>query len=380
LAQGLRSGVEDRSGDGRITLSDLYKYVHADLAARGKQTPFKRFSGAGDVTIAFRAKADTATAISNPVESALAHPQFEVVPSDIDLGDVDPDEELPPERITVVNRANSTMRWTVEQSHSWIRAEPTDFGAVLHVRPPAGARRANVWFHDTATGALRTVRLRVRVRPMPATAAPSRVDLPGDVQQSTEYSSLLRRQDEASSEVEPNLDVAEKERLYARAREIDKANKLGTSIHPVNLKAGEPLSSGIRRVSPEQRIAALQEVVALLRRVGRAPNGSGFSFLASALDEIAQLFWRFDPQAVPAAEEAVALRRRDVGDKPDTRLATYLRTLSEKLDQAKRSEDTLRIAEEAVSEARRAAGSDPKSKELLATNLAWLAHVRQGLP
>lgn len=55
LAAGLLAGADDHDGDGLVTLSELYDYVHAALAEEGRQVPQKHFSGDGDVAVALRA-------------------------------------------------------------------------------------------------------------------------------------------------------------------------------------------------------------------------------------------------------------------------------------------------------------------------------------
>jgi uncharacterized caspase-like protein len=178
LVEGLRSGAKDR--DGVVTLDDLYDYVHGRLSSSAKQTPFKRFSGAGDLPIALRRLPGRATLVPGLVRPNLVRPELDVSPSEIDLGDVDPNEELPPERVTVVNRGGGSLHWTVDTSCPWVRAEVTDYGAELHLRPPAGATRASVYFGDPVSGAQKTVRLKLRCgthHEMPVEPAPAIVDV-----------------------------------------------------------------------------------------------------------------------------------------------------------------------------------------------------------
>jgi len=175
LVEGLRAGAEDGDGDGRVSLSELYHYVHARLTSAGKQTPVKRFSGTGDVPIALRAHSSRLTDTQGLIQPSVARPELDVFPSEIDLGEVEPEEELPPERVTVVNRGGGSLEWRVETSDPWVRAVITDFGAELRLCPPAGATRANVWFRDLATGAVTTVRVKVRTRAEPrASQEPAR--------------------------------------------------------------------------------------------------------------------------------------------------------------------------------------------------------------
>ena len=174
LAEGLLHGAEDVDGDGLVTLSELYTYVHAALAGVGRPVPQKRFEGDGDVAMALRpTRSSPSRDQPGLVDVASAAPLLDLSDTAIDLGEVDPDEELPPERIAVINRGGGTLDWTVESSAAWLTAVAEDAAAVLHLRPTPGPNRANVYIRDKTTGALKTVRITVRVRPLPAANLPT---------------------------------------------------------------------------------------------------------------------------------------------------------------------------------------------------------------
>lgn len=85
--------------------------------------------------------------------------------TEIDLGEVDADVVLPPERLAVVNRGGGALDWSVESSVDWVRAERVGNDLVVHLRPNPGPNRANVYVRDALTGAITTVRISVRMRP-----------------------------------------------------------------------------------------------------------------------------------------------------------------------------------------------------------------------
>jgi WD40 repeat protein len=186
LAAGLLHGASDNDGDGVVTLSELYDYVHAALAGTGRPVPQKRFEGDGDVAIALREPhADRSRAASGLVDPMVAPPVLDLSDTMIDLGEIGADEDLPPEHIAVINRGGGTLDWTVESSADWIIAVAGEGAVVLHLRPTLGPNRANVYVRDASTGALKTVRITVRVRapvaaPVvpPATAGPE-TEAPG---------------------------------------------------------------------------------------------------------------------------------------------------------------------------------------------------------
>jgi hypothetical protein len=178
LVQGLLDGAEDRDADGVVSLSDVYEYVHAALVESGRQVPQKRFEGDGDVPMALR----TATTVAHPqpelLDPALVEPELDVPETVIDLGEIDSDEVLPPERVAVVNRGGGELQWTVESSADWVAPLAEEHDVVLHLSPVPGPNRANVYIRDTRTGAIKTVRISVRVRSPAAASVPTEAPLP----------------------------------------------------------------------------------------------------------------------------------------------------------------------------------------------------------
>jgi hypothetical protein len=163
LAEGIVNGAEDHDHDGIVTLSELYDYVRTALAAERRQVPQKRFAGDGDVALARRAVEPTARRLPGLVDPASSAPVLDISEMAIHLGDVSSDEDLPPERIAVINRGGGTLDWVAESSADWVQPVAEGSAVVLHLRPRPGPNRANVYVRD-ASGALKTVRVSVRVR------------------------------------------------------------------------------------------------------------------------------------------------------------------------------------------------------------------------
>jgi Caspase domain len=180
VAEGIVNGAEDHDGDGVITLSELYDYVLAALAAEGRgQVPQKRFEGDGDVALARRYREIDEHPLPGLVDPAASAPVLDLSDMAISLGEVGSDEELPPERVAVINRGGGTLDWVAESSDDWVQPVAEGGAVVLHLRPRPGPNRANVYVRD-ASGALKTVRVSVRVREPSPRATGVRTRLPGE--------------------------------------------------------------------------------------------------------------------------------------------------------------------------------------------------------
>jgi hypothetical protein len=185
LVAGVLGGVPDHDGDGLVGLNDLYAYVHARLTAEHRQIPQRSFAGAGDVPVARRPgvpaappeTAQTPGPDASASDPSASDPVLAVSETVIDLGQVDHDEDLPPERIAVVNRGGGDLRWSAECAAGWVTLVRDDYGLLLHLRPGPGTNRANVHVRDDRTGMVKTVRLVVRApavrEPAPARREPS---------------------------------------------------------------------------------------------------------------------------------------------------------------------------------------------------------------
>jgi hypothetical protein len=104
------------------------------------------------------------------VDPAASAPVLDLSETAIHLGEVGRDERLPPERIAVINRGGGTLDWTAESSASWVEPEAQGSAVVLHLHPRPGPNRANIYVRE-AGGALKTIRVSVRVRELASSAA-----------------------------------------------------------------------------------------------------------------------------------------------------------------------------------------------------------------
>jgi hypothetical protein len=174
VVEGMLGRAPDHDGDGLVGLDDLYGYVHARLAAENRQIPQRSFAGTGDVPMARRAEAAVPNAVApeSPGDAALAHPILDVSETVIALDGVGIDEELPPERVAVVNRGGGQLSWSAECTAGWVTLVAEEHGLVLHLRPGPGTNRANVHVRDDRTGMVKTVRLVVRTTESVASPSP----------------------------------------------------------------------------------------------------------------------------------------------------------------------------------------------------------------
>ena len=162
LVEGLLRGAEDHDGDGMITLSDVYDYVHGRLADIGRQVPQKRFEGDGHVALAQRAHA-AAQQHDELLDPAMEDPILDIPVQRLDLGDIEFDTSLPPERVAIVNRGGGALNWTFESASDWIDAQRDGNELVLRLHPERGRHIGNVFVREMSTGVVKTVRVSVNV-------------------------------------------------------------------------------------------------------------------------------------------------------------------------------------------------------------------------
>jgi hypothetical protein len=158
VVAGMLGGAPDHDGDGLVGLNDLYGYVHARLTADHRQIPQRSFAGTGDVPVARRPGGPATVPPAGP------DPVLAVSDTTIDLGEVDAGEDLPPERIAVMNRGGGELRWSADCVAPWVTLARDEHGLLLHLRPGPGTNRANVHVRDDRTGMVTTVRLVIRTR------------------------------------------------------------------------------------------------------------------------------------------------------------------------------------------------------------------------
>lgn len=180
LVEGIRHGANDQDGDGIVTLNDIYDFVYGAVLDAGNRYPVpqKKFHGDGHVALAKRSES-AAEDHEELLDPAHEEPILDVTVPRIDLGEVEPDEAIPPERVSVVNRGGGTLNWTFDDSQAdWVQAERDGNELVLHVRPRIGDRYAAVYVRDTRLDLVKTVRISVHVRdrvdPVPSPVPPKR--------------------------------------------------------------------------------------------------------------------------------------------------------------------------------------------------------------
>ena len=173
LVEGLRSGAPDRDGDGFVDLDDLYEYVHRKLAVIGRQTPQRTFAGGGDVPVARR------PFLEGPPRgrdggASEARPVLDLSETVVDLGEIGPDEELPPERVTVLNRGGGHLDWLAVTDDEWLAVTPDGDDVLIKLHPRPGSNRGAVRVRDRGAGGAKTIRVHVEVRPGLSPRPPAR--------------------------------------------------------------------------------------------------------------------------------------------------------------------------------------------------------------
>ncbi|MGH8905543.1 MAG: caspase, EACC1-associated type, partial [Egibacteraceae bacterium] len=156
VVDGLLSGAADHDGDGYVVLDELYDYAHRQIDALQPQRPLpqRNFSGGGDVVIARRPP---------PAPGSSQQPVLDLSETLIDLGDVRPDERLPPQRIEVRNRGGGRLDWSATTTADWLDVDCHDGYFTVRVHPKSGQNRGEIVVRDRMTGATKTVTVRAHV-------------------------------------------------------------------------------------------------------------------------------------------------------------------------------------------------------------------------
>jgi hypothetical protein len=161
LVAALKSGALDANHDGYVSLNDVYDYVLARLQEDTRQIPERHFDHAvGDVAMA-RGRSSPKPA-SAP--AATPRPELAVSETDIEIRNVQPGEQLPPEIVDVFNRGTGELDWVAESDAGWIQVDPHPSYVVLTMRPAPGSNRGRVRVRDRGGGGgSRTIRVHVEV-------------------------------------------------------------------------------------------------------------------------------------------------------------------------------------------------------------------------
>ena len=165
LLRGLR-GEALALGSDHITLSDLYRYVHRKMVEEGPIIPQRRFDGDGDIALA--RSVVVAPGVVAPPSAGLA-----VSETLIDLGEVQPGQALPVERVYVTARGpdGSPAPWRAETEADWVALALTPEYLALTLAPTSP--RANVFVHNVLTGETRAIRIVARLsKPAPPATPP----------------------------------------------------------------------------------------------------------------------------------------------------------------------------------------------------------------
>jgi hypothetical protein len=160
LVAGLSGGASIESTDEHITVTDVYRYVHAAMVTAGQAIPQLIVGGDGDVALVRNIRPRPA---SEPIP-ATGTGTLTVSTNLIDIGEVDDGETLATEYVSVRAASGVAGEWTVETKSNWLRVtgHGTYFDVDLHPLP--GRNTATILVHDDKTGEVQVVRVTVTVR------------------------------------------------------------------------------------------------------------------------------------------------------------------------------------------------------------------------
>jgi hypothetical protein len=171
FVEGLLGAAPDANGDGFIDLRDLYECVRRRMLAATEQVLQCRFDGDAAVSLA-RVRATPRHARA-PAAMRPGEPTFALAENTITVRDVEPDEQLPPEIIEVVQLGNAPLDLDASTNDDWLQATVSTAAVVVELRPRPGSNRGMVTIRDRASGTVQVLRVKVDVR---SPSVPARVE------------------------------------------------------------------------------------------------------------------------------------------------------------------------------------------------------------
>ena len=168
LADALTNAAVDADGDGVVLTSEVFRYVQPRVYGATKQTVQwtmdKTFGEAAIALTTPRRKRSAPAPAESPPPPPAGRPVLEVSETRIEFRDVQPGENLPVERIDVVNSGDGELDWVVECDEPWIKVERKDDSLLVNLDTTTpGLRRGNFFVRDRGRGGSRTVRVLLQV-------------------------------------------------------------------------------------------------------------------------------------------------------------------------------------------------------------------------
>jgi hypothetical protein len=161
---GMLGAATDGNGDGYIDLREIYDYVRDRLLTTTKQVPHCRFDGDAAVSLA-RVRAAPAIARVPPAGHARSRePTFALAENTITLRDVEPDEQLAPELVEVIQLADRPLDLVARTDDDWLQATVSTDGVIVMLRPRPGRNRGKVTVRDRNSSSAQVLRVEAHVR------------------------------------------------------------------------------------------------------------------------------------------------------------------------------------------------------------------------
>jgi uncharacterized caspase-like protein len=173
LARALTLPEVDADGDGQVLMSEVFKHVEKHVYATSRQTvqyaPDRNFGDTPIAKVAPRPRAADISPIAGvqkPVDVSPPpeRPVLKVSDERIEPPRAEVGENLPTERIEIINDGGGVLDWDFECAESWIgiqRRGDTLFVTLDTSQP--GTRRGNIFVRDRGRGGSRTVRVLLQV-------------------------------------------------------------------------------------------------------------------------------------------------------------------------------------------------------------------------
>jgi hypothetical protein len=179
FVEGMLGGATDGNGDGYIDLREIYDYVRDRLLATTKQVPHCRFDGDAAVSLA-RVRPPALARVPSTGHPRSTEPTFALAENTITLRDVEPDEQLPPEVIEVIQLGDDPLDLVARSDDQWLEATVTAAGLTVALRPRVGRNRGKILIRDRNSSTAQVLRVEVFVRAgTAAVGATKGLDAPG---------------------------------------------------------------------------------------------------------------------------------------------------------------------------------------------------------
>src|SRR5919197_667576 len=164
FVEGMLGAATDGNGDGYIDLREIYDYVRDRLLSTTKQVPHCRFDGDAAVSLARVRVVPVIARVPPAGQARSSEPTFALAENTITLRDVEPDEQLAPELVEVIQLADEPLDLVARTDDDWLQATVSTDGVVVTLRPRPGRNRGKVTVRDRNSSSAQVLRVEAHVR------------------------------------------------------------------------------------------------------------------------------------------------------------------------------------------------------------------------